>query len=40
MEVEKIVCWNCSAVIVQYYDHGYHGKRGRCPVCKVDFPLE
>jgi len=37
---EKIICWNCSAKIVQYYNEDYKGKRGRCPVCDVDFPLE
>ncbi len=40
MEAEKIICWNCSAEIVQYYNEGYKGKRARCPICGVDFPLE
>jgi len=40
VEVEKIMCWNCTAEIVQYYDEGYKGKRARCPICGVDFPLE
>jgi len=40
LTVEKIVCWNCSAEIVQYFNENYKGKRGRCPICGVDFPLE
>ncbi len=40
VEVEKIMCWNCTAEIVQYYNEGYKGKRARCPICGVDFPLE
>ena len=37
---EKIECWNCNAQIITYHDIGYNGKRGRCPICGVDFPLE
>jgi len=40
VEVEKIICWNCTAEIVQYYDKSYKGRRARCPICGVDFPLE
>jgi hypothetical protein len=40
VEVEKIICWNCSAEIVPYYNEVYKGKRGRCPICGVDFPLD
>jgi len=38
--VEDIFCWTCHTEIVQYYHDGYKGKRGKCPICKVDFPLE
>ncbi len=37
---EKIICWNCNSEIIQYDHDGYKGKRGRCPICGVDFPLE
>lgn len=37
---EKIICGSCSAEIVEYEDEGYKGKRGRCPICGVDFPLD
>ena len=40
METEKIHCDNCNAEIVQYHHNGYKGKRGHCPICKTDFPLE
>ena len=41
MKIEdKIECWNCNAQIITYHDVGYNGKRGRCPICGVDFPLE
>ncbi len=41
MKIEdKIECWNCNANIITYHDVGYNGKRGRCPICGVDFPLE
>ena len=39
-EVKKIRCWNCNAEILQYYDEKYKGKRGRCPICGVNFPLD
>ena len=37
---EKIICSNCNSEIIQYDHDGYKGKRGRCPICGVDFPLE
>jgi hypothetical protein len=37
---KKIVCWNCDVEIIQYFDIKYKGKRGQCPVCGVNFPLE
>ena len=40
LSIEKINCWSCGAEIIQYYHDGYRGQRGKCPVCKVDFPLE
>ena len=36
----KIICVHCSFTIMVYYDERYKGKRGKCPNCKVDFPLE
>ncbi len=38
--VEEFTCHNCNAKIIQYFNHNYNGKRGRCPICGVDFPLE
>ncbi len=40
MSASKIECWNCSSQLVQYYDKRYNGKRARCPVCTVEFPLD
>lgn len=39
-DIEKIICIDCEIEIIQYYSHNYKGDRGRCPICKVDFPLE
>jgi len=39
-DVQKIECWNCGAEIIEYYDENYKGRRGRCPVCGVNFPLD
>ncbi len=39
-DVEKIICIDCEIEIIQYYSYNYKGKRGRCSVCKTDFPLE
>jgi len=38
--MDRIICWNCKGEISKYYNEGYKGKRGRCPICGVDFPLE
>ncbi len=38
--MERMICWNCSVEITIYYHRAYRGSRGKCPVCKVDFPLE
>ena len=40
MEKSKIVCYNCNNEIVEYYDDRYKGARGKCLLCKIDFPLE
>ena len=37
---EKIPCWECGNDIVQYFEKKYSGLRGKCLVCKIDFPLE
>ena len=39
-ELEKIRCINCDAEITEYYDERYEGYRGRCTICKIDFPLD
>ncbi len=36
----KFTCNNCDIDITEYYHDGYEGKRGKCPNCGVDFPLE
>ena len=40
MGKSKTVCDNCNVEISEYYDDGYKGKRGKCPKCGIDFPLE
>ena len=35
-----LVCDHCGGRITVYYSKSYKGDRGRCAVCKVDFPLE
>ncbi|MGQ0771426.1 MAG: hypothetical protein ACT4NT_01445 [Nitrososphaerota archaeon] len=40
MSISKIICSNCNVEVVQYYDDAYGGKRAKCPVCDVSFPLE
>ena len=40
MSAKKIICWNCDSEIIQYFSEKYNGKRGKCPICKVDFPLD
>ena len=37
---EKNPCWMCGNDIVQYFEKKYGGMRGKCLVCKIDFPLE
>jgi len=36
----KIPCQHCNGDITEYYHDGYRGKRGKCPICGIDFPLE
>jgi len=36
----KIICNNCDIEITEYFHEGYNGKRGKCPKCGADFPLE
>ncbi len=40
MPYEEFTCWNCNAEVILYYDQKYEGKRGRCPICGINFPLE
>ena len=40
MNDSKITCDDCSTDITEYYHDGYKGKRGKCPKCGIDFPLE
>ncbi|MFQ5476169.1 MAG: hypothetical protein ACE5DT_03970 [Nitrosopumilus sp.] len=35
-----ITCINCGAEVTEYYNEGYEGKRGKCPNCGAEFPLE
>jgi len=37
---KSITCIHCSIGIIEYFHEGYHGNRGKCPKCGVDFPLE
>lgn len=40
MALSKMTCINCEGVVIEYYNERYNGKRGRCDVCQIDFPLE
>ncbi len=40
MDKSHFACDNCGKSIAEYYHEGYKGKRGKCPQCGVDFPLE
>ena len=33
------VCWSCGGLAIVYYDHSYHGFRGKCPDCNTNWPL-
>ena len=39
-DLQKILCVNCDVEIIEYYNEGYNGIRGKCPICKTDFPLD
>jgi len=39
-ELEKIHCINCDVEIIEYHSKQYNGDRGKCPICKTDFPLD
>ena len=38
-DVEKN-CGACGNKIVEYFDKKYNGRRGMCPICNNNFPLE
>ena len=40
MSVGKMICWNCNTELVQYYNIHYEGRRAKCTICQVDFPLD
>jgi phage FluMu protein Com len=40
MSSTDILCEFCEVIVVEYYHEGYKGKRGKCPKCHVDFPLD
>jgi len=40
MDKSKINCNQCDGEIIEYFDEGYKGKRGKCPNCDTNFPLE
>jgi len=37
---DKVLCNICNSIVLQYYNEGYKGNRGKCLVCNTDFPLE
>ncbi len=39
-KLQKIHCINCDVEITEYYSEQYHGYRGICTICKIDFPLD
>jgi len=39
-KLEKIHCINCDVEIIEYYSEQYEGYRGKCTICKIDFPLD
>jgi len=40
MSLEKMICWHCNIELVEYYNEHYQGKRAKCTMCKIDFPLD
>ena len=39
-KTEKIKCNSCHSEILEYYNDEYKGYRGKCLICKIDFPLD
>jgi len=39
-KTEKIKCNSCHSEILEYYHDEYNGYRGKCLICKIDFPLD
>lgn len=40
MPKDEVICDHCNVAVLEYYHDGYKGKRGKCPICRTDFPLE
>ncbi len=40
LDKKKIKCLNCDTEIFVYYNEEYKGYRGKCSLCKIDFPLD
>lgn len=40
MSIRRILCTICRVEVVQYYDDAYKGRRAKCPICDVSFPLD
>jgi transposase-like protein len=40
MSEERLNCNICETQIIIYFHKKYAGKRGKCPSCGIDFPLE
>ena len=37
---DELFCVDCNVDMIEYYSKKYKGKRGKCPNCEMDFPLE
>ncbi len=40
LDKNKIKCNNCDTEVIVYYNENYKGNRGKCLICKTDFPLD
>ncbi len=40
IKLNKIQCINCNTEIIEYFNNDYNGYRGKCLICKTDFPLD
>ncbi len=40
IKVQYYKCLNCDTEISIYYNEEYKGYRGKCSLCKIDFPLD